>query len=41
MTKKNKDPLTCSKCKKTPTSSKYFPYCSLEHWGIAIKAEPK
>lgn len=39
--KRKIDPLTCSKCKKTKPSDKYFPYCCSEHWSIAVRAEPE
>jgi len=41
MTKRKVNPLTCKKCLDTKPSEKYYPYCSPEHWKIAVRAEPK
>jgi len=39
--KKVKAKVPCSKCNKTEPKEKYYPYCCAEHWGIAVRAEPK
>ncbi len=39
--KKKKVKVPCSKCNKTESKEKYFPYCCAEHWGIAVRAEPE
>jgi len=39
--KRTVNPLTCSKCKNTKPTDKYFPYCGAEHWSIAVRAEPE
>ena len=38
---KRKVKVPCSKCNKTESKEKYFPYCCAEHWGIAVRAEPE
>ena len=38
---KRKVTVPCSKCNKTEPKEKYYPYCCAEHWGIAVRAEPK
>ena len=39
--KKKKIKVPCNKCNKTEAKEKYFPYCSAEHWSIAVRAEPE
>ena len=39
--KRGDNPLTCSKCKNTKPADKYYPYCSADHWSIAVRAEPE
>lgn len=41
MTKRKVNPLTCKDCLDSKPSNKYYPYCTAEHWKIAIRAEPK